>query len=199
MTHNQARAVLLSVWKSVTGQDPTLPELQYAQAVGLHEGGYGAGFDRMYPDAAPTNNWGAVQCTIHKQAVEGHCFIAKDSHADGTVFYWPYRKYGSPEEGAADYLRLITVRRPKTWAAMKQGDVRTASHELYGYYTGHGTREQGEAQHRTAIMRRGTEIAKAMGEPLKLWVDAASSGGIGIVALGIIIVGLLVSNIGGKK
>jgi hypothetical protein len=180
--------VLLSVWEKATGQSkPNLAELQWVQANSALETGYGAAWNG-------SNNWGAIQIPDKPPCPPGKGVEVTDHHPDGTPFQWCYGIWPTPEAGAIAYIPLVTVKRPKTWAAAKAGDVVAACHELYGYYTGIGTREQGEAQRVKAVMSNATRIAKNLNEPLSLRVSGSGSAistGAGIGA-GVLLIGCLV-------
>lgn len=111
---------------------PNLAELQIAGAMAHLESNYG-----MSPytnkvtgqTSGVINNWGAVQggkppCDPSK------AFEVTDTGAQGS-YNFCYKKYATPEDGALDFLRLLTVKRPASWALMKQGDIDAFSVQMH--------------------------------------------------------------------
>lgn len=192
MTHAEARAVLKDVWSSVTGREPSLPELQYAQAVGMLESHYGDGWVHAKSPlgaGAGSNNWGAVQCKHGPPSVPGECFETTDHHPDGRPYQWCYRIYATPQDGAAGMLKLLTVARPTTWKAMQAGDTYGASYALYGYYGGKGSKDKAVSDHAKLCYHNAKQIAASLGEPLALTSppSAYGSAGVGVaVVLGLV-------------
>jgi hypothetical protein len=169
------RDTLAAVWKEVTGEEPTLAELQIAGAQAQLESNYGLSqyVNKTIPDGAPghssgvINNWGAVQ------GQPG--FMASDTHADGTPYTAYYRIYATPEEGAKDMLKQMTTRRPTSWAHMKAGDIDAWAQQMrtkdpqtnvYGYF------EQAADARAKGIEMRIANIAFTLNEPI-----AARRGG----------------------
>jgi len=110
LSHRQARDTLEAAFRDVFGRAGKLPELQYAQAVSLGEGGqYGSGCYKNRPTGqsiCDTNNWGALQCRQLPPCPEG-CVEATDTHRDGTPYQACFRTFATPEAGAAAYLRRL--------------------------------------------------------------------------------------------
>jgi len=189
-SHRRGRAALLEAWRSVTGADPTLPELQIAGAQADLESGYGQASYRLLDHATgatlassgPINNWGAVQTS------EGppNGFLATDTSpskvsADNPHGYYDhhYRVYPTPADGARHLIEHMTVKRPSSWEYMRRGDIDAWAEAMharpgktdpisgtYGYF------EQAPASRALGIERRIAEIAAALGEPI-----AAKRGG----------------------
>jgi hypothetical protein len=156
MNDRQAREILVSIWQKATGLEPTIPELQYVQAVGRFEGNYGSAWNNA-------NNWGAIQCNHAPPCVPGECIETGDSQATGQKYTWCYRVWPTPEAGALGFVPLLTVKRPRTWEAMKKGQTLVASEELYGYYEGvfNSENRQAMASHYGVKAPRGTALYKA--------------------------------------
>lgn len=157
MTDADARAVLLRIWATTTGEEASLPELQIAQAIGRFEGRYG-----FKSDGTQHNNWGGVQCAKGPPCAPD-CFEYGDTHGDGTAYRWCLRRYPTPDAGASDMVRLITIKRPSVWAAMRMGDAGLVASEMRrtGYH------ETAVGKYRDAIVSNAKSIAKALGEPLQ--------------------------------
>jgi hypothetical protein len=201
--HQWAREVMLSAWRNRYGTEPSLAQIQSAQAIALLETSYGRGWPTAEGNAA--NNWGAVQCP--KLPQDGVCpcdgWLHKDSYptANGSVEYAVcFRRYPSPEAGADGVLANMSPKaRPKTWAAMATGDAVALSTAMYDekYYQGFGaTREQRIEGHVKAVERSVAAIAKALNEPIAVARGGTSygtsSGGSGVgVGPKILLVGAL--------
>jgi peptidoglycan hydrolase-like protein with peptidoglycan-binding domain len=169
------RSVLAGIWRDVTGQDPTLAELQITQAQAELESHYGKStyVNKTIPEGQPghssgvINNWGAVQ------GQPG--FLASDTHQDGSPYTAHYRIYATPEEGARDFLKQMTLRRPTSWALMKTGDIDAWAEQMHsqdpetkvGLYF-----EQAPSARAHGIEMRIAAIADKLGEPV-----AAKRGG----------------------
>lgn len=104
---------------------PNLAALQIAGAQAKLESNYGLA---QYTNketgekSGVINNWGAVQ------GQPG--FLASDTHADGSAYTAHYRIYDTPEDGAFDMLRQMTIRRPNSWARMNEGDIDAWAHAM---------------------------------------------------------------------
>lgn len=134
------RDALLAAWPGVTGETPSLAELQIAGAQARLESGYGKGSYQLLdhastltnkipigPSSGVINNWGAIQ---GGSAADGTGYLATDSGPshitpDNPIGWYDhhYRIYATPAEGAAAIVKEMTVRRPTSWALMKAGDI----------------------------------------------------------------------------
>jgi peptidoglycan hydrolase-like protein with peptidoglycan-binding domain len=158
------RDTLTAVWKQVTGEDPDLASLQITGATARLESNYGLSSytNKDTGEKSGTiNNWGAVQ------GQPG--FLASDTHADGSAYTAHYRIYATPEEGAADMLKQMTLRRPTAWAHMKRGDIDATMQAMRhqdpvtkvgGYF------EQDPVERAGTIDRYVRDIAFTLGEPI---------------------------------
>lgn len=192
--HRNGRKILLGAWPLVwPGVMPTLPELQIAGAVATLEGGYGHGvykllehgpgsveagtYGQVLSTVSDSNNWGAVQCKKGPPC-DADCFMTTDSDPKKRspanprgLFDWCYRRYPTPEAGAAHIVKLLTRDRPGSHAAMRAGDVDAFSADMYRthYYGGfHLEPSRAIDEHAKTVMRHATDIAAAMGEPLSV-------------------------------
>ena len=91
MSHAEATALFRATRpeRCVLGERAIL----LAQAVALHESGYGSGWGRSCPEMVGSWNMGAIQGSPGA--------ICGDSHADGSRYTARYRIYPSAEAGAA--------------------------------------------------------------------------------------------------
>ena len=149
----KARNVLLSVWEEVTNEKPSKKELQIVQAIARFEGAYGEGKAK--------NNWGGVQCPTRPPCPSG-CLEYTDKHADGSEYQGCLKVYATPEDGAKHLIKLVTIKRPSVWGAMKRGDagaVASAMRET-SYH------ETAPSLYAKAIHSNAKTIAKKLEEPL---------------------------------
>jgi len=179
-SHQWARGVLLNAWRSVFGGEPGLPELQYAQAVAMLESSYGMGWKGA---GVGSNNWGAIQ-SGHPPC-GGNAFLYTDTHpnADGTSTPYSicFRRYASPEAGAADVLRVLyTNKRSVVLDAAQEGNLFNAAKAQHdtGYYEGFGATVQERVQHYADVLERNVkEIAAANNEPVAITMAGPPPGG----------------------
>lgn len=169
------RSALLKAWRGVTGADPNLAELQIAAANAKLESSCGKASytNRQTGEKASINNWGAVQAGSPPCGPGG--FEATDTRADGTPYQWCYARYPTPEAGAAEMIRQMTVRRPTSWEHMRRGDIDAwaAAMRERDPATGVGLYfEQSVEGRASGIESRVRAIAAAFGEPV-----AATRGG----------------------
>lgn len=174
--HAFGRRVLATVWPEVTGAPATPAELQIAGAQAHLESGYGmASYTNKLTgqNSGVINNWGAVQAG--KPPCTPPNFEASDTHADGSPYNFCYRGYSTPEEGARDLVKQMTLRRPTSWAHMKRGDIDAWAQQMRTTdpQTGVGLYFEQSAEGRAhGIEIRIAEIAAALNEPI-----AAKRGG----------------------
>lgn len=143
--HRQARQTVRDAFKELYGREPTLEELQYAQAVAWLESSYGQGWKG---DMVGSNNWGAVQCAKNKQTAAG-CISYQDSYEDGTKYTVSFRSYETPKDGAKDLLKHVFTYRG-TSNAINGGDIMQGSYEMrrgkyYGGFCPKATKQYGKA------------------------------------------------------
>lgn len=125
MNHKTANAILTATRPRDAGPRAVL----LAQAVALHETGYGGGWARSCPELVGGHNWGAVQGTPGA--------ICGDTHADGSSYRTSYRRYPSDEAGAAglwhELWKRPAVRRVLMDDALDVDGLATAM-RAEGYY-----------------------------------------------------------------
>lgn len=187
------REVLEKVWPKVTGEIPSLAELQIAGAQAHLESNYGKSSYKLLDHetgkpiatSGPINNWGAVQTS---NPAEG--FLATDTSplkatADNPKGYYDhhYKVYATPEEGAEHFVKHLTVLRPTSWELMKLGDIDSWAQQMWaGYVNGKlnkdpisgtlGYFEQKPNERAKGIEQRIANIAYTLNEPV-----AAKRGG----------------------
>jgi hypothetical protein len=100
--------VYREAFKRVRGREPTAAELELVMAVGRGESHFGTA---KYPGGLGPgmHNHGAIQC--HSNCTEANSFPSWDTHPndDGssTRYDQRFRRYGSPEEGAAALIKTV--------------------------------------------------------------------------------------------
>jgi hypothetical protein len=150
-SHKWGRQVMLEAFRELYGREPTLAELQYAQAVGWAETSYGQSWKR---EMIGSNNWGAVHCPLNGQTGPG-CISYTDHHPDGTPFTVSFKSYETPKDGAKDLLRHIFTHR-STGQALQDGDTYRASYLMrrqsyYGGFCPQATKEFGAYAAKTSL------------------------------------------------
>jgi hypothetical protein len=188
--HHTARDIIVRAFRSTFGRAPSLTEAQFAQAIALGESSYGKGWSKNCPDGATSNNWGAVQAG-KPPCDPARSFICTDSHPDGTRYDICFRKYATPEDGAAHMIKIAF--RPNMMTAAKAGSIEGVSRAMYEnrYYTGWGaTPEIRIANHVKFLSRSLQTIAQAMGEPMPS--ESGGMAGAELVWIGILGLGGLI-------
>lgn len=108
-----ARAMIVAAFKAEFGREPTLLEAQFAQAVSRGESNYGrAAYVNQLTGEKHVNTWnmGGVQCGTAPPC-PANCFEATDTREDGTPYQWCFRRYDSPVEGFAHFIKVLYVNR----------------------------------------------------------------------------------------
>lgn len=179
--HKWARNILKAAFEKVMNREPTLTELQLAQAVALGESHYGLGWKGQ---GAGSNNWGAIQCVDcpnkGKPIAPGQCppgsFYQQDSipttSGKNKIFHWCYKSYPTPEAGAADLIKTIFTTNWKNRGGLTLGaaenksitDFSTAMYDS-NYYGGFGkTREDRIGSHVKMMNKNLNIISEALDE-----------------------------------
>jgi len=200
------RATLLAAWPVATGGEvPNLAELQIAQSVANFESGCGnSHFNNQGVSVPGHNNFGAVMCKTTPPCDGVTCFEATDH---GSNFITPdnpsgafqacFKAFDTPAEGAAYFIKQITLVRPNSWAAMKAGDIDSFSAHMFAekYYGGLPVNAPPSvriANHAATVAKGVNAIAVALGEPIAATRGGAPSSGLdaGDVALAIVFGGV---------
>ncbi|HET9956460.1 MAG TPA: glucosaminidase domain-containing protein [Polyangiaceae bacterium] len=125
----QASQALRQAWVRVTGEEPSEDTVRVLTAQWAHETGHGASMFNF--------NFGGIKGTgpsglsVAQRTREGY---GKNEISIVDRF----RAYQTPEEGATDYVRLLSSRFPEATDAAKRGDPVAFVHGLKsrGYFTG---------------------------------------------------------------
>jgi len=163
-----ARNVIIGAAESL-GLHLNVAQAQAIQAVSRGESAYGRGWKTA--EGQNSNNWGAVQagkppCNPASSFEYTDSFPNKDGTS--TKYQACFKKYATPEEGAAHVVRLLMISRPTTRDAALSGSLHGVSKTMYdtGYYQGFGaTPEKRIANHVSALQKNLDAITKALGEP----------------------------------
>ncbi len=129
LTASQAEAALGEAWKELRGTSADPSTLRLITAQWSHETGGGKS---MF-----NHNFGGIKGV----SSEGLSTVARTREGQGAserVIYDRFRAYSSPQEGALDYLRLLSRRYPAALEQAAQGNSAGFVHELKqaGYFTG---------------------------------------------------------------
>jgi len=166
MIDQDAYEVLKSAWPDTGLPEPSDAELHAAMCVARLETQYGEGWKSVM---VGSNNWGAIQAG-KPPARPGYSRLYQDTHPNekgtSTIYHICFREYPTPEEGAADFLRVLYVRRPKVLAAAGEASIQAVAEAMHesGYYEGFGaTIESRIANYANALWRNYQTILKRTG------------------------------------
>lgn len=160
----QARDYLAAAYVQLFNVPGSLNALQIAQGVSRGESYYGQATYKNLADGTSqtgTNNWTAQQCGSMRPPCAVPCFEATDTRANGDRYQACFRRFATPEEGAAAFLRTLYQQRPEVLAAANAGDVDLVAERMRAskYYELPLTRYQ------KALNTNVDKVAKALGEP----------------------------------
>jgi hypothetical protein len=167
LSHARAREVLEAAFRNIFKRAGEMPELQYAQAVSLGEGGqYGTGCYKNIPAGTSncsTNNWGALQCATKPPCPAG-CIEASDTHAGGSGYQACFRTFATTEAGAEAFLRRLYgggAGGSNVLSLARQGRYEDAVHaqRQTGYF------ERDADSYWKAVDGNVDRVAAALGEP----------------------------------
>lgn len=130
LSAGQAQAALRSAWERVTGEAPSDKTLALITAQWAHETGNGGS---MYNyNFAGIKGTGPSGLTVAQRTREGYGDNERRIVDN-------FRAYRSAEEGATDYVQLLSRRFPEAVEGAKQGDPAAFVRGLKsrGYFTGH--------------------------------------------------------------
>lgn len=130
LSAGQAQEALRAAWKNVTGEAPSDKTLALITAQWAHETGNGAS---MYNyNFAGIKGAGPSGLSVAQHTREGY-------GATERRIVDNFRAYRSAEEGATDYVQLLSKRFPEAVEGAKQGDPQAFVRGLKsrGYFTGH--------------------------------------------------------------
>ncbi len=128
LSGEEAARALSSAWQQVRGEPPSPGTLSILVGQWAHETGRGASMLNY--------NFGGLKGT-GPSGLSTAC-STREGWGDSEVRVVDrFRAYGSPEEGARDYVSLLARRYPEAVKAAEQGDARGFVHALKarGYFT----------------------------------------------------------------
>lgn len=105
-----ALGVVDRAWASVHGAAPSSAERLFVAALSRGESHYGKGYGEA-------KNWGSIHAKGPPCGPGSIPWTDKD--AQGRPYATCMRAYDTDEAAAADVVRQLTTRRPRTWAAMR--------------------------------------------------------------------------------
>jgi flagellum-specific peptidoglycan hydrolase FlgJ len=146
----QAQEALRAAWQNVTGEAPSDKTLALITAQWAHETGNGAS---MYNyNFAGIKGTGPSGLSVAQHTREGY------GQSERRIVD-NFRAYRSAEEGATDYVQLLSKRFPDAVEGARQGDPAAFVRGLKsrGYFTGH------EGQYLTSV---ASIASRYLGEPL---------------------------------
>lgn len=150
LSAGQAQEALRAAWEQVNGEPPSDKTLALITAQWAHETGNGAS---MYNyNFAGIKGAGPSGLSVAQHTREGY-------GASERRIVDNFRAYGSAEEGATDYVKLLARRFPEAVEGARQGDPNAFVRGLKsrGYFTGH------EGAYLNSV---STIAARYLGEPL---------------------------------
>ncbi len=150
LSAGQAQEALRAAWQSVTGEAPSDKTLALITAQWAHETGNGAS---MYNyNFAGIKGTGPSGLSVAQHTREGY------GQSERRIVD-NFRAYRSAEEGATDYVQLLSKRFPEAVEGARQGDPAAFVRGLKsrGYFTGH------EGQYLTSVAGIASRF---LGEPL---------------------------------
>ena len=165
--HVTGREQLRAGYVLQQGQEPSPAELQILGAIADLESNYGRGWSGPM---VGSNNWGAITCGASPdesgQCPPG-CSPNKDSSPYSGEYVTCFRRWATPEEGAAGLVKLI-YKWPEVVAAIQAGDIDGTSLGMRkrNYYLGTDPDPlKAAATHAGSLDKRVGEIVAALGEP----------------------------------
>lgn len=182
--HATGREQLRAGYVLQQGQEPSLAELQILGAIADLESSYGRGWKGQM---VGSNNWGAITCGANPDS-EGNCPPGCSPNRDSSPYSGEYvtcfRRWATPEEGAAGLVKLI-YKWPEVVAAIQAGDIDGTSLGMRqrNYYLGTDPDPlKAAATHAASLDKRVGEIVAALGETRAAQRGGAASGGDSLVS-----------------
>lgn len=152
LSAGEAQEALRSAWQSVTGETPSDKTLALITAQWAHETGNGASMFNY--NFAGIKGAGPSGLSVAQHTREGY------GQSERRIVD-NFRAYRSAEEGATDYVQLLSKRFPEAVEGARQGDPVAFVRGLKskGYFTGH------EGQYLTSV---AGIASRYLGEPLEI-------------------------------
>ena len=189
-TDAEAREQIRAAWPlAFPGSEPTIRELQFAQAVSRGESHYGDGWRAAQPAGAGSNNMGAVHAP-GPPCDPATSFAGFDTDAQGRRYATCFRRYPTPEAGFAHFLRVLYVggapgsrfdRRPVR-AAVRRGELSRAVLEMSAERSTYF--ELARGKYEKAVRANLAAITRALSEKSAFLRGAGAAIG-ALVALGL--------------
>lgn len=177
--HLTGRDQLRAGYLQARGEEPSLAELQILGAIADLESNYGRGWSGPM---SGSNNWGAITCGKNPdesgQCPPG-CSPNKDSSPYSGEYVTCFRRWATPEEGAAGLVKLI-YKWPEVVEAIQAGDIDETSWRMRqrSYYLGTDPDPRKAAdKHASTVDARVEQIVEALGEPRVARRGGPASGG----------------------
>jgi hypothetical protein len=152
LSAGQAQEALRAAWQNVTGETPSDKTLALITAQWAHETGSGASMFNY--NFAGIKGAGPSGLSVAQHTREGY------GESERRIVD-NFRAYRSAEEGATDYVQLLSKRFPDAVEGARQGDPTAFVRGLKsrGYFTGH------EGQYLTSV---ASIASRYLGEPLEV-------------------------------
>lgn len=165
--HTTGRPQLRAGYLQAQGTEPSPAELQILGAIADLESNYGRGWSGPM---VGSNNWGAITCGASPDesgACPPGCSPNKDSSPYSGEYVTCFRRWATPEEGAAGLVKLL-YKWPEVVEAIQAGDIDEVSWRMRqrSYFLGTDPDpRKAAATHAGALDRKVGEIVEALGEP----------------------------------
>lgn len=152
LSPGQAQEALRAAWENVTGEAPSDKTLALITAQWAHETGHGASMFNY--NFAGIKGTGPSGLSVAQRTREGY------GESERRIVD-NFRAYRSAEEGATDYVQLLSRRFPEAVEGARNGDPEAFVRGLKsrGYFTGH------EGQYLSSV---ASTASRYLGEPLEL-------------------------------
>ena len=183
-----ALGVIDRAWLSVHGRAPTAAERLFTAALSRGESYYGKGY-------GAAKNWGSIHAG--KPPCTANAIPWTDHDAQGRPYPICMRAYATDEEGAADVVRQLTTKRPRTWAAMQAArplDLIAAELRAERYYEAPAELYAKMLRNNLSVILKNTGLEDPFGRPLPPAPSSSSgegAGGAALLVLGLIGAGAL--------
>lgn len=174
-----ALGVIDRAWRMIHGRDPSETERLFVAALSRGESYYG----KAYGEA---KNWGSIHASRPPCGPGSIPWTDKD--ANGRPYPICMRSYSTDEEGAADVVRQLTTKRPRTWAAIKAArTLEEIAGELRAerYYEAPAPLYAKMLRNNLAAILKNTGLADPFGRPVAAAPSGSGSGAVALLVLGL--------------
>lgn len=152
--------VIDRVWPTLHGRPPSQTERLFTAALARGESYYGRGY------GPGVHNWGSVHAG--KPPCGPTSIPWTDHDAEGKAYPICMRRYASDEEGAADLIRLLTTKRPRTWAAVRAAatlDAIAVELRAERYFEASAANYAKMLRNNLAVILKSADLADPFGAP----------------------------------